>query len=557
MSLLYFGCWMQEIFHSLLSFFDDDQLPRLIVQADGHIVRVNQVVRQLYHDQSIEQITDILPAMKTMGQSFAPQMLDCQDNCCRVSLRFCDNTSLYLLSLEFDGQSDWAKFSQMNQKLHDIYIELCQCDDEMDLYKQIVLAAREHLHIDRIGILLFADDQKKVVGTWGTNSQGELNDERELVLDNPGDESKAENFWISYALKNKNAVAVNYNHQLVDFGEYVGRGWNAIAAFWEGDKPTGWIACDNLFNRRPLPDWHREIIAELSRLTGQLVSKLRRQQDLRQMNEQLQQQVAVRTQELHASLTELKSAQEELVEAEKLASLGSLVAGVSHEINTPLGIALTASSFMQDMVKDLSSQFEQNLIKKSYLQEYIQSSQESSQLVVESLGRAAELVKSFKKLAVDQTVQIEQSVNLFDAVQNVIVSFKHNYKNRQIRIENNIPPQLSVIGIAGEYMQVFTNLLNNSLMHAFDEQGGHISIDGDLQQGVLFLQYQDNGKGVNETDLTKITQPFFTTKRNQGGTGLGLSIVHNIIKKMGGKMRIQSLQPSGLKFSIEIQIKSE
>jgi PAS domain S-box-containing protein len=299
---------------------------------------------------------------------------------------------------------------------------------------------------------------------------------------------------------------------------------------------------------------------------GRDITRLKESEDeLRQLNEELEERVSERTKnlekakgELEASLDELHKTQEELILAEKLAALGGLVAGVAHEINTPLGVGVTASSFLEEKIKRMETKFETGNLKKSDLEGFIQTGRESCSTILSNLGRAAELIKSFKQVAADQSSEIPRQFNLRDYVDEVLVSLKPKFKRTGHVVENHCP-DVTLYSYPGAFMQIITNLLVNSLTHAFEgTEHGRISIGGRVDDNMLTFTYDDDGCGIPPEEIDKVFEPFYTTKRGQGGTGLGLHIVFNTVTStLDGTIRIESEVDGGTHFSIAMPMKQE
>ena len=253
----------------------------------------------------------------------------------------------------------------------------------------------------------------------------------------------------------------------------------------------------------------------------------------------------------------LKETQKDLIINEKLAALGSMVAGVAHEINTPVGISVTAASHLKDSIESFISMYEQNKIKKSDLDILIRTVRESNAVVEENLQRASKLIRSFKEVAVDQSAEDEREIFFKQYVEQIITSLSPRFRNRAIEIvTDDIDPSLKVTITPGPIAQILSNLIENSLVHAFDEnQKGLIRIAATLDGEGLQIVYSDNGKGIPEEYLQKIFDPFFTTKRSEGGTGLGMHLVHNIVrKKFAGQIRCESEVNKGTTFYISLNI---
>lgn len=255
----------------------------------------------------------------------------------------------------------------------------------------------------------------------------------------------------------------------------------------------------------------------------------------------------------------LKETQVDLINNEKLAALGSMVAGVAHEINTPVGTSVTAASHIKDSLEAFYLLYEQNKIKKSDLDDLIKTVRESNAVVEENLRRAANLIRSFKEVAVDQTAEDDREIFFKQYVDQVITSLSPKFRNRSIEtVTDGIDPTLKVVTTPGPIAQIISNLIENSLIHGFDEkQSGTITLSASATEEELLLIYSDNGKGISPENLQKIFDPFFTTKRSQGGTGLGMHLVHNLVrKKFSGHIKCESTLGAGVTFFVTLRFSS-
>lgn len=268
----------------------------------------------------------------------------------------------------------------------------------------------------------------------------------------------------------------------------------------------------------------------------------------------LEHKVELRTKELRTSLNELQLAQNHLVEAEKMASLGSLVAGISHEINTPIGIGITAISHIDEVLHNIEEKLNNGSLTKTEFNNMLSNSIESSKIALNSLKRGGELVSTFKKVAADQHIEEKTHINIKNQMDNVLLTLKPQFKNRKITIAMNVDPDIILYCYPGAIWQVTSNIILNALIHAFDpDVEGHISIDIRASDSILEIKIADNGKGIDEADVVKIFEPFFTTKRDRGGTGLGLNIVYNIVTQLfKGKIDCSSKLGRGTAFTILI-----
>jgi len=242
-----------------------------------------------------------------------------------------------------------------------------------------------------------------------------------------------------------------------------------------------------------------------------------------------------------------------------MASLGSLVAGISHEINTPLGVSITSASALHEELKTINHNFLNGSMKRSELENYMQHAEESFTILNQNLARASELVNTFKRIAVDQSQEAWQTINLHDYLDDILKSLHPKFIHRHIKIHNNSDRSLDLYTLPGALYQIFSNLIINSLLHAFEkEEEGEMILDARLDQDTIELHFSDNGKGMNEASLKRIFEPFFTTKRGMGGTGLGLHIVYNLVTaNLNGKIKVNSTLGSGTTFTISLPIITE
>lgn len=246
---------------------------------------------------------------------------------------------------------------------------------------------------------------------------------------------------------------------------------------------------------------------------------------------------------------------QEVEKQERLSSLGALVAGVAHEINTPIGVAVTAASYLADMTRQLDRDYRQNAVTRSAMEEYIESAAEGSTMILRNLERAASLISSFKRISVDQASEDQRDFNLTQLINDVLATLKPQMRLTPHRIVANCPPELMMKGSPGLMAQILTNLIMNSLTHAFPgKHAGRIEVTAVRKAGVIRLIYRDDGVGAPENVLNRMFEPFFTTKRGSGGSGLGLSIVHTLVtQKLGGGISVAPADP-GLRFEIALPV---
>ncbi len=253
------------------------------------------------------------------------------------------------------------------------------------------------------------------------------------------------------------------------------------------------------------------------------------------------------------ALADLRRTQESLIHAEKMASLGALVAGVAHEINTPVGVTVTAASLLADETVALLRRFEAGTMRRSDFERYAELAREASERILSNANRAAELIQSFKQVAVDQILDDRRRFDLGQYIHEVLVSLGPQLRKTGVAIAVDCPDGLEVDGYPGPLAQVLTNLVMNALAHAFEpDQFGHIRVHaGPSGDDGVVLVFADDGKGIAADVLPKIFDPFFTTNRAGGGTGLGLNIVYNLVRrKLGGSIEVASTPGEGTSFTI-------
>ena len=249
----------------------------------------------------------------------------------------------------------------------------------------------------------------------------------------------------------------------------------------------------------------------------------------------------------------LKRTQKQLVQSEKMAALGRLVAGVAHEINTPIGVGITAASHMADETEDIIKLYNNDQMKRDDLEDYLEMIWDTSDMILKNLNNASELISNFKQVAVDRTDNKKRKFNLKDYLRDVLVSLKPKLNNTNHKVKINGPDDLKVDTYPGAISQIITNFTVNSLRHAFeDKESGMIEINIAEKDNVVELKYSDNGRGMDEEEQEKMYEPFYTTKRGEGGTGLGLNLVYNLVTStLNGKIDCESNPGQGTTFAIK------
>jgi two-component system NtrC family sensor kinase len=239
----------------------------------------------------------------------------------------------------------------------------------------------------------------------------------------------------------------------------------------------------------------------------------------------------------------LEAARSELVETEKMASLGRMVAGFAHEVNTPVGVAVGAVSQSQELVKELEALLAQDEVTEEALRERMLLLAETSQLALANLNRAAGMVHSFKRTAVDQTSEAERDYDLAETISDVLKNLHNQFKATRIEFAVNCPANLRLHGPVGALEQLLTNLITNSRMHGFSDgtEAGHIRISASRSGERIRIDYADDGAGMSAEILQHVFEPFYTTRRGSGGSGLGLYLVYGLAtRKLGGTISCTS-----------------
>lgn len=254
------------------------------------------------------------------------------------------------------------------------------------------------------------------------------------------------------------------------------------------------------------------------------------------------------------ALDDLRRTQESLLQAERLASLGGLVAGVAHEINTPVGIALTSASVLLEATEKVHQAVDGGNVKKSDIMRYLETASESTRLIMNNAYRAAHLIHSFKQIAVDQVSEARRRFELRDYINEVVSSLQPKLKKTRIAVSISCPADVMLDSYPGALAQVITNLTLNCVEHAFNpDDAGQIRITVVQQADWIEMQVADDGKGIPPEMLDKVFDPFVTTRRGQGGTGLGLNIVFNlIVKQFCGTISVASKLGEGACFTLRI-----
>ncbi len=257
--------------------------------------------------------------------------------------------------------------------------------------------------------------------------------------------------------------------------------------------------------------------------------------------------------DLSKMVAQLKATQKELIQKEKMASLGGLVAGIAHEINTPLGICVTGVSHLQEEYKAIKEAVDNGTLTEEELGYFFEDIEEVLAILQTNTVRGADLVNSFKQVAVDQSSNDVRTINLHHYIHDIILSLRPTLKRSPVEIQVKCHEGLTVDVNAGAVSQIISNLILNSIKHGFEpEEPGKVLIECYEKKGFMFIKFADNGMGVDEEALKVIFEPFYTTKRGEGGSGLGTHLVYNLVTTaLKGKITVQSKIGKGLAYLIK------
>jgi signal transduction histidine kinase len=271
-------------------------------------------------------------------------------------------------------------------------------------------------------------------------------------------------------------------------------------------------------------------------------------------NTRLFAEVQQRTRQLSQSLDDLRAAQDSLVQTEKLAALGRLVAGVAHEINTPIGTSLTVASTLINKTARFEADVASGNVRRSTLSEFTAASREAASQIVINLNHAIDLIQSFKQVATDRNVSDRRSFDLAEVTEQVVKGLRFGLR-RNLAVNVECESNLAMNSYPGPYGQVLTNLVLNSAVHAFPDNAKgsvHIAVQASGKHNVEIL-FSDDGCGMSPEVRRQVFDPFFTTRRDQGSTGLGLHIVHNIVtNRLGGRINLDTKPGAGTKIRIVV-----
>lgn len=453
----------------------------------------------------------------------------------------------------------------MNAELERVLLRVSRSeyidDGDLDRAARLILdCVVEGLKVKRTGIWLLADDNESIVCRLlidvHNNTEVEnivLTREQFPTYFNALDEERT--ILVPDALTDP--VTAEF---IESYLEPLGIGSMLDTPIRHRGKMIGIICSEGTERGRQWTDDEATFSGVLSDLYGRAISSSQRAQleeALRQVNLELEQKVDERTLTLNETLKELKDTQAHLIESEKMAALGGLVSGVAHEVNTPLGVAITSLSHIKEEVDTLRKGYEQGLLDENSFTAFLTEFDTAYQIALGNMERAARLVADFKKTAVGQTSNIVETVVLKPAIDALLTSLNPIYKNRRVTVIATIPETLSLVTYSGAIDQVITNLVSNSCTHGFKQidHDYEIYLSAKLSANQVVIDYRDTGIGMDAEVARRVFEPFYTTNRANGGSGLGMSITFNLVtQKLGGEIRVLPTKQSGVHFQIKLPL---
>ncbi len=417
-------------------------------------------------------------------------------------------------------------------------------DSLQETAQRVVDSVREWLGVMRVSFNRFdlATARVDVVAMAAESPDVAVSDECSLHED--GDKAIARLRQGHYALIN-DLEHVLRGERLERLFRAGARSWASFPLMLDGELYGSLnLASDRLHHfDEPLVEQVLDVVNGLAIALHQsvLADRVQRQ------NDELEARVKARTQELSHAMTHL-------VQSEKLAALGSLVAGVAHELNTPLGSAVTVASTLGDRAEAFHRSYDSGGVTRSELEGFIDQSREAASLLNRSLARAASLVSGFKQVAVDQTSSRRRPFDLAEICEDIRVALKPVLRDGQHEIRMHIPPGVRMESYPGPLEQVITNLVANSVLHGFDgRRQGQIELSATPQADRVHLVYRDDGVGIPPEMVDRVFDPFFTTRLGEGGSGLGMYIVFNLITGLlGGTLSLKNREGGGFELAMDL-----
>lgn len=296
-------------------------------------------------------------------------------------------------------------------------------------------------------------------------------------------------------------------------------------------------------------------VAETERLKGEIDERKRKEEELKLIRDRLQKS----NNEYSILLNDLKHTQAQLIQSEKMAALGEMVASIAHEVNTPLGIGVTGSTHLIHVASNVQSLYEEQQMTQEDFEGFLSNSMEVGRLIETNLRNAFNLIKSFKVMAVDQVTEAKRKFNVKEYIEETLSNLMPELKKTKHTINVICDDDLTINSYPGYFSQIITNVVMNAVYHAFDSiDAGIITIDISASDSSISLKFSDNGAGIPEEIQNRIFEPFYTTRREKGGSGLGLHIVYSlIVNKLNGIISCQSAPDKGTTFLMTIPLQRD
>lgn len=409
-------------------------------------------------------------------------------------------------------------------------------------YRLVIKSLQKGLQIKRAGVWFFKGDYKEISCQLLIDTFHETELE-ELVI------SSQDYPMYFNALKTERAILAHDAHTDSATYEFSERYLTPLNISSMLDVPIrhkgkmiGIICCEHIGAKRVWSEDDATFAASMADLIGRAINANAYKESelkLKNMNVQLEETILKRT--------------AQLLESEKMAALGNLVAGVAHEVNTPLGITITATSTLAEIIENLEKSMNEGRLSEDLFVGFLKDSDELLFLINSNLSRAAELVQNFKNTAVDHSDQNIHIFNIYESIHYLLISLKPELVKLDVEIELNADKELSIYSYPSAWMQIASNLVINSCRHAFTGiETPKIIIRMTITNNKIILDYSDNGIGIAKDKIDKIILPFYTTARGSGGSGLGMSIVYNLItEQLKGEIQMNSNLGEGFHVTIE------
>lgn len=305
-----------------------------------------------------------------------------------------------------------------------------------------------------------------------------------------------------------------------------------------------------------VPEYDHGQVTGLFALVLDVTEKVAAENRIRELNDTLEMRVRERTAELEAALDKLHRSQDELARSETKAALSTLIASVSHELSTPLGNSLMMAGTLSDQGTVFEKAIEANQLKRSDLTNFVKTVHEGNDLMQRNLQRAVDLLKNFRQVANDHASEQRRSFDLAIMVGEIVDTLAPSLKRHPHKVVIDIPSGITMDSLPGALGQVAINLINNAYIHAFEGRNdGVLTISAHVVDDEVWLNFSDNGVGISPENLTRMFEPFFSTKKGKGGSGLGMGIVENLVQKtLGGSIRVQSELGLGTVFEVHLPL---